>query len=336
MDTVKRRITAAQTCFRILRRWLLDRHHTIQIRLRFYRQCILPIVLYGIFEMGLTHQDYTSIMGMFNNHHRSIVYASVHLTRVPIQDFFDNLGLEPPRTLLQRHHDRLVLALSHRRSHLLGSAMSTSTTDVGVHVLDYPELHIPFPQASVDPCSQVPMLKCHECHRAFTQAGPCKRHLREYHQIPCNPDDLYNPLHDTTNGHPVCKHCMKKFIDFYRLRDHINRRACLLLNPAQDTIVPICDRPDLRMHLRYKSIPGLLLNQALMIGLAHHCAYCHCAIAARSIRKHYRDCHAQLLTYEPMHKDQVYGLANLGSGRGTCVLCSQTCPNASVEFSSCN
>ena len=93
---------------------------------------------------------------------------------------------------------------------------------------------------------------------------------------------------------------MKKFIDFYRLRDHINRPACLLFNPAQDTIVPICDRPDLRMHLRYRSIPGLLLNQALMTELAHHCAYCHCAIAARSIRKHYRDCHAQLLTYEPL------------------------------------
>ena len=114
--------------------------------------------------------------------------------------------------------------------------------------------------------------------------------------------------------HPVCRHCMKKFIDFYRFR-------------AQDTIVPICDRPDLRMHLRYKSIPGLLLNQALMTELAHHCAYCHCAIAARSIRKHYRDCHAQLLTYESMDKDQVYGLANLGSGRGTCVLCSQACNN---------
>ena len=187
MDTVKRRITAAQTCFRILRRWLLNKHHTIQIRLRLYRRCVLPTVPYRVFEMDLTHQGCTSIMGMLNKHLRSIAHAPVHLTRVPTQDFFDSFGLEPPWILLQRHHDRLVLALSHRRSHLLGSAMSTSATDVGTHVPDYPEIHIPFPQTSADPCSQVPILKCHECHRAFTQAGPYKRHLREHHQIPCNP-----------------------------------------------------------------------------------------------------------------------------------------------------
>ena len=35
-DTVRRRITAAQTCFRILRRWLLDKHHDIKIRIRLY------------------------------------------------------------------------------------------------------------------------------------------------------------------------------------------------------------------------------------------------------------------------------------------------------------
>ena len=47
----------------------------------------------------------------------------------------------------------------------------------------------------------------------------------------------------------------------YRLRDHINRRVYLQFDPAKETIALICDRPDLRMHLRYRSIPGLLLNQ---------------------------------------------------------------------------
>ena len=193
-------------------------------------------------------------------------------------------------------------------------------SDAGVHVPDYPETHIPVPSTHSDPCTQVSVLKCHECHRTFTQVGPYKRHLREYHQIPCIQEDLYNPLRDTTNGHPTCRHCNKKFTDFFRLRDHINKRVCLLFNALQDQIVPIYDRPDLRMHLRYKSIPGLLLNKALMKELSNHCAYCHSAIAARSIRRHYRDCHAQLLPFETLHRDQVYGLANLGSGKGTIML----------------
>ena len=88
------------------------------------------------------------------------------------------------------------------------------------------------------------------------------------------------------------------FETVHRFLQIINKRVCMSFDPTKDTIVPICDRPDLRMHLRYKSIPGLLLNKALMSELANHCAYCHSAIAARSIRRHYRDAHPQLLQYE--------------------------------------
>lgn len=91
--------------------------------------------------------------------------------------------------------------------------------------------------------------------------------------------------------------------------------------------MPICERPDLRMHLRYKSISGLILNKALTSELAHHCAYCHNAIAARSIRGHYKDAHPQLLAYESLHRDRVHGSAQLGSGKGQCLLCEQTCNN---------
>ena len=79
------------------------------------------------------------------------------------------------------------------------------------------------------------------------------------------------------------------------------------------------------MHLRYKSIPGILLDKALVCEIAHHCVFCHLAVPARSIRKHYGERHQGLLVYEALHRDQVYGLANLGSGKGTCVLCAQQC-----------
>ena len=66
-------------------------------------------------------------------------------------------------------------------------------------------------------------------------------------------------------------------------------------NPAQESITPIVTRPDLKMHLRHKSIPGLLLNQALVNELSRHYAFCHCQIAARSIHKHYIDHHPHVV-----------------------------------------
>ena len=116
-DTTKRRLTAAQTCFRILRRWLLDKHHPIQTRIKLYRQCVLPTVLYGVFEVGLTHHGCGTIVGMVNKHLRSIAHAPVHLTRIPTQDLLHNLGLSPPWHMLQRHFDRLVHTLIRHVDH---------------------------------------------------------------------------------------------------------------------------------------------------------------------------------------------------------------------------
>ena len=81
------------------------------------------------------------------------------------------------------------------------------------------------------------------------------------------------------------------------------------------------------MHLRHKSIPGLLLNQALIKELSCHCAFCHCQIAARSIHKHYTDKHPQMVAHADQYHAHVVGLANIGSGRGRCSFCDKECRN---------
>lgn len=87
------------------------------------------------------------------------------------------------------------------------------------------------------------------------------------------------PLRDVWHGRPICSYYVHFFVDFDRLRDHINKRACSAFNAAQES----------RMHLCHKSIFGLLRNHALMAELPQHYAYCHSQIASRSIRKHYVD-----------------------------------------------
>ena len=139
------------------------------------------------------------------------------------------------------------------------------------------------------------------------------------------PDDIYNPLRDAWNGRPICNYCVHSFVDFYRLRDHINRRVCTSFNPAQESITPIAARLDLEMHLRHKSIPGLLLNQALVHELFRRCAFCHSQIAARSIHKHYIDQYPYVVPLAAHYQTQVIGLANIGSGRDHCSFCDREC-----------
>ena len=69
-------------------------------------------------------------------------------------------------------------------------------------------------------------ISCPECHHAFKQVGALKCHIKRFHDIPWEPEDVYDPLRDAWNGRPICNHCSHSFIDFYRLRDHINRPVC--------------------------------------------------------------------------------------------------------------
>ena len=324
-DTVARRIQAAQTCFHILRSWLTNIHHPLCLRLRLYRQCIIVSLFYGIFEMVLTRIGCLRIISLINNHHRIMIRSPVHITRENTNDFFGRLQIDPAWIMIRKHFERFQEHLSRRRVSLSDPAIFHAADDVIALTPDYPPCHVIVPGASADPCAQADVLKCAECHRSFAQAGPLKRRMREIHSVPCHIEDVFSGLRDTTNGYPTYSHCARSFTDMYRLRDRINRRACLQFNPAKDCIAPICDRPDLRMHLRYKSIPGLLWNQSLMAELANHCAYCHSAISSCAIRKHYTDAYPHLDGFAKHARDQIHGLANLGSGKGICVLCQQSC-----------
>ena len=172
-----------------------------------------------------------------------MIRSPMRITRENTNDFFGRLQIDPPWIMIRKHFERLQEHLSRRRVSLSDPAMFHAADDVIVLTPDYPPCHVIVPGASADPCAQVDALKCPECHRSFTQAGPLKCHMREVHSIPCFIEDVFSALRDATNGHPICSHYAHSFTDIYRLRDHINRRICLQFNPAKDCIVSICDRP---------------------------------------------------------------------------------------------
>ena len=90
-----------------------------------------------------------------------------------------------------------------------------------------------------------------------------KKHLRQQHQVPYLPEDVFRPLRDSYDDRAICRHCKYQFITLYALRDHFNKRACHAFDAAQAIVQPIVAREELRMHIRHRSFMGLMLDGAL-------------------------------------------------------------------------
>ena len=210
----------------------MDRYHPFGTRLRLYNQCVLPILSYGIHEMGTSarwpHADWTTL---------ELPYAA---TIVPHW-----VSASPTRRFDSWSH-------ANRQSGYLCTNPSISWQSFG----------------TCDPVYwSVPSGAWAQMSRArsnFSQVGPWKRYIRKFHQIPCLNEDLFDPLRDIFGDKAICRHYNKQFIDLYRLKYHINVRICLSFDMTKDSIVPIAARPSLCMHLHYKSIPSILFDKALV------------------------------------------------------------------------
>ena len=180
-DIVLRRIKATNVCFRILRKWLLERHQLLAVRLRLYNQCVIPTVSYGIHEMGITARSFQQITGMITKYLRTMARSPVHLTRENNTELYARMQVDPPWSYFVRQQTRLTDSLHQRRNALILEAMQTGQQDVCALTPDYPDnqlIHTTITHAS---SSQAPELKCPACDRAFHQdpgSGTCVLHTR--------------------------------------------------------------------------------------------------------------------------------------------------------------
>ena len=196
--------------------------------------------------MGITRRRLTRLVSVIRTHHRTMAKSPVCLTHESMLNFFTRLQLSPPWIMLQEQQARIKQALQKRKNRLLSEAMTESTPDVCALIPDIWSSDLSMPTDTPD-VPQTQEVACPECHRTFKQAWALKRHMRTYHDTPYETEDLFQPLTDAWQGRPVCSHSAHSFVDFYKLCDHINKRACSAFNAAQDSITPIAAREDLRI-----------------------------------------------------------------------------------------
>ena len=137
---------------------------------------------------GVAHIMLKRFVSMINIHYRRMTYSPIHLTYENTTDFFLRLGMQPPWTHIAALHRKLTTALAHKHQSMMEP--DEPQPDVCMFNPTYPPCAMheyvsptpPMPQAS---------LACPECHRHFAQAGMLKKHLRQQHQVPYLPEDVF-------------------------------------------------------------------------------------------------------------------------------------------------
>ena len=247
-DTVNRRIQATQMCFHVLKKWLTAQAIPSMIRFRLYHQCIVPTLMYGIHEMGITAKGFRKTISTINVHFRRMVRSPVHLTHETTQAFFQRLNQTPPWILKKSHNCRLLQALAAKRQQAVDQAMANGDApDVIVHTPAYPMSQLEGLTDTVPSSTQDPTLTRPECQRPFNQADLLERHMRIMHQIPYLPEDVFNALRDSHDGLSTYNHCRINFSNMIALTTHINKHVCPRFDRLQAMMTPIVARPDVCM-----------------------------------------------------------------------------------------
>ena len=113
--------------------------------------------------------------------------------------------LTPPWIQLQQQQAWIQQSLQNRALRFRLEAMTEFSPDACVCVPDLWPNDLTLPSDTPDP-QLAQEIKCPECHRAFKQVGALRRHMRRLHDIPCEPEDIYDPLRNAWTGRPICSH----------------------------------------------------------------------------------------------------------------------------------
>lgn len=267
LATMKFRLGLARTAYARLKKWLTARRGLgARERLRLWSTCVLPILTYGIFTIGLTKagldQMQTAMMQMF----RQIMHDHASNTGHSNQQFLHLHGIDPPLQWLWRAADALLQSVTKQPLHPLTDDICASLdwtplrqTVEFLHAeiasgLTVPGNHMTQNEASLD--------HQHVCpHCAFSTAhmAVLRRHLTTAHGI--TRFRRYIPLVSQymNNGLPQCSMCHTAFTTWRSFTIHV-QRGCQADDVERRQTRPLVPFPDDANGAPLQSLPGANLK----------------------------------------------------------------------------
>eukprot|EP00438_Fugacium_kawagutii_P018546 Skav204351 [mRNA] locus=scaffold3936:141329:147985:- [translate_table: standard] len=346
LATVKHRVSAATQAYHRLHRWLRNKHLRFATRYRIWQSCVVSILVYGLWPIGLNEQGlrllsktmYWMIRQLLGNH--AYITHDSHLT------VFDRHHLQHPCEQLRAS----AVALQDRHR---ATIASLPTHDI-LHCLDWTHLHNsvalltltcedlrnPTVPASVTPPEVPASFKCTHCFVKCDSLANLRRHMSHAHGLQVRRTIRGNPGQFAVDGLPHCAHCNRTFSTWRTFETHLERNCCSWTLQDGFHNLPMQTKPDGIQakdleYLRGKSFGSRLLHlidnkqwhnlqhdRELLDFLLHHCALCGFWFErTQQYMTHVRHRHPRLLPHCLSKSTQ---LTDQVSGHRPCLHCGGT------------
>ena len=338
--TLNRRLTHANTLMHQLKPILADsRHHRVADRLKLFDVGVMTSLNYGTSIAGLTHKGAQQYHAFVLKCLRHIARSPRHITRESNSNLVARIGrklpLEEFAVVSQRHSENLC----NRKGHL-------PYTDVVHSIPSFPilnlDLNLGLDQDSVDHLVDVQpetslappqQFACQTCSRSFQDLTALKIHCTKLKHILPNQYDTkrqFQVAADALEGLTQCRHCCEPFQSWKGLEAHIELGRCRASQHATQGIVtcPVVSRASIVAQIKQEAFSDLMAEVPLLNEMCHNCVICGRWNAdSMSLTHHLRKQHAEVAQSAQAHQSWMRGIANMGSGRGTCTLCHATLTN---------
>ena len=225
--TLQHRQTLAKIGASRLQPWLSGRH-TLTIRQRFllWKQCVFPILVYGILAVDVTHKGLLSLHVTIMKMLRSIAGDHSFHTDNTHQQALHRAQLPTPGQLLHGAVDTLLESVTQRQQVLHQTDIvrlfswkhltALKNRIDSLEALDFLALELP---------AEVPsqVHRCQFCDFGTSDVAHFRRHCTIIHGVGTfriQPADVCDYM---LHGLPTCQFCLTKFSNWRNLRSHVER-----------------------------------------------------------------------------------------------------------------
>ena len=228
--TLQHRIQLAKIAYGRLAKWLLCRKgFAVKAKLQLWHSCILPIITYGIFPIGVTRQGLQSLAQLLHRMLRQIVRDHPYRTGHTNAQTFEQHGLLHPYALLWHCADRLHKSVTRRCFHLQQHDLVLTLNWHHLHDLKAVlwNLHCtgtsqPNPVGSTE-APQHTLLYCKLCDFSTTHTHSLRCHYTQQHHRQVTRTH-HTSLHSyMVDGLPKCKFCHRTFTTWRSFSNHVER-----------------------------------------------------------------------------------------------------------------
>ena len=284
-----------QAFFRLIK--FLGKTHVISVRLklRLWTQCVQRSYFYGLFAVGLTQQGYTRLARRIFLDLRRITQTWSHLTHVTNSDLCKKCHLHHPIDELQvRWHHQATRECNERPN--LGDDDFLHKIDIHEHWI---ALHTQIAewyhhQQTSTSLTEEEEWNCPHCSKSFAHRTIMRRRIAQQH-ADCEPKQTFEPLRDSLNGLPQCRHCRVKLSSQHMLQQHIERKHCRAFDPDAEAQRPVSQQEDVLDKVRENDWPALLSRVDLCNSLRHHCVLCnHWCAQTNGLSVHIKKMHRDI------------------------------------------